>query len=287
MTIVKNIAITGQHGRPIVTDLFFNQDALQKPVVIFCHGYKGFKDWGAWDIMAQQFAKAGYFFVKFNFSHNGGTLENPIDFPDLEAFANNTYSKEIDDLQSVLDWIWTSNPHQSETNLDQIYIIGHSRGGGIVTLTASQDKRIKKIVSLAGVCDFRSRFLEGTQHFEDWKNNGITHVENTRTKQQLPHKFSFYQDFIANEARLTIKTAAQAIDVPHLIVHGNADTSVTLADGENLHKWSPKSQLFVVEGADHVFGIKHPWEDDSLSAHMNEVVEKVLGFFKTPTSLSS
>ena len=43
-------------------------------------------------------ARNGFAFVKFNFSHNGGTIENPIDFPDLKAFGNNTYGKEVADL---------------------------------------------------------------------------------------------------------------------------------------------------------------------------------------------
>ena len=52
--------------------------------------------------MAKEFAKDGFCFIKFNFSHNGGTVEQPIDFPDLEAFGNNNYTKELDDLESVI-----------------------------------------------------------------------------------------------------------------------------------------------------------------------------------------
>ncbi|MEP2936482.1 MAG: alpha/beta fold hydrolase [Gilvibacter sp.] len=282
MKIIKNLALDGLHHRPIVTDLFFKQSQSPKPIVLFCHGYKGFKDWGAWTIMAEQFANAGYFFVKFNFSHNGGTLEDPIDFPDLDAFANNTYSKEMDDLQAVINWLSSNNPYQTELNPEQLYLLGHSRGGGIVTLTAAQDPRIKKVVSLAGVCDYRSRFLEGTPHFEQWQKSGVTHVENTRTKQQLPHNFSFFQDFIANEQKLTIKTASQSITIPHLIVHGEADTSVTLVEAQNLHRWNPKSELYIVQDADHVFGLKHPWQQDSLSLHMELVMQKVLSFFMAP-----
>lgn len=280
MKIIKNLALNGLHGRPIVTDLVYNQSETAKPVVLFCHGYKGFKDWGSWNIMANQFANAGFFFVKFNFSHNGGTLEDPIDFPDLDAFANNTYSKEIDDLQSVINWLTQANQYASDADVNNIYLLGHSRGGGIVTLTAAQDPRIKKVVSLAGVSDYRSRFLEGTSHFDQWKKDGVTYVENARTKQQLPHNFSFYQDFIANEKKLTIKTAAQAINIPHLIVHGDADTSVTLAEGQNIHRWNPNSELYVIKDADHVFGAKHPWEQDVLSPHMEQVMEKVIEFLK-------
>ena len=34
-----------------------------KPLVIFCHGYKGFKDWGAWNLMAEAFRKQIYFLL--------------------------------------------------------------------------------------------------------------------------------------------------------------------------------------------------------------------------------
>mgnify|MGYP000221090702 CR=1 FL=1 len=94
MTTLHNQILEVDERRPIVYDLYFEENALQKPIVIFCHGYKGFKDWGAWHLVAETFAKKGYFFLKFNFSHNGGTIEQPIDFPDLEAFAQNNYTKE-------------------------------------------------------------------------------------------------------------------------------------------------------------------------------------------------
>ena len=64
------------HNKPIVTDVFYLKDHVKKPIVLFCHGYKGFKDWGAWNLAAETFANNNLFFVKFNFSHNGGTLEN-------------------------------------------------------------------------------------------------------------------------------------------------------------------------------------------------------------------
>ena len=74
----RNIALEGKHQRPVVTDVFFEEDNTPKPVLIFCHGYKGFKDWGLWDLTAEAFARRGFFFIKFNFSFNGGTLEQNI-----------------------------------------------------------------------------------------------------------------------------------------------------------------------------------------------------------------
>ena len=103
MKIIKNIKTGGNHNKPILIDVYYKETNQPKKIIIFCHGYKGFKDWGAWNLMAAVFANAGFFFIKFNFSHNGGTIEQPIDFPDLEAFGNNNYIKELDDLTSVIN----------------------------------------------------------------------------------------------------------------------------------------------------------------------------------------
>jgi hypothetical protein len=98
MQIKRNIIVkSNRHNKPIVTDLFYKKTNFKKPIVIFCHGYKGYKDWGAWNIAAEEFSKANLFFIKFNFSHNGGTVKEPIDFPDLEAFGNNNFIIELND----------------------------------------------------------------------------------------------------------------------------------------------------------------------------------------------
>ena len=63
------------HERSFLLDIAWVPDQKPKPVVVFFHGFKGLKDWGPWHLMADFFAERGYVFVKFNFSHNGTTLE--------------------------------------------------------------------------------------------------------------------------------------------------------------------------------------------------------------------
>ncbi|PQV49492.1 alpha/beta hydrolase family protein [Jejuia pallidilutea] len=279
MTITKHIILEEKHKKPIVTDVFYTNNNTPKPVIIFCHGYKGFKDWGAWDLMAEAFSSAGYFFIKFNFSHNGGTVEQPIDFPDLEAFGNNNYTKELDDLEAVIDWIYKSSEFENNLDKTNINLIGHSRGGGIVTIKAEEDQRITKVISLAGVSDYGSRGpLIG--NIEEWKKDGVKYVENSRTKQHMPHYYQFYEDFKANEERLTIKRAVSNLKIPYLIIHGDADTSVAINEAHQLHKWSGKSNLEIIEGADHVFNTKHPWDANAVSPALKRVIELIDAFIK-------
>lgn len=195
---------------------------------------------------ANKFAKAGFYFVKFNFAYNRGIMEQSIDFPDLEAFGNNNYTKELDDLKVVIDWVTSNANIKKEANTTNINLIGHSRGGGIVLIKAEEDSRIKKVISLAGVSDYKVRFPKGN-HFDTWKKKGVYYVENGRTKQQMPHYFQFYTNFVENEERLTTKRAIQHLNIPHLIIHGNANTSVSMEEARRLHEWNPKSKLEIIE----------------------------------------
>ena len=280
MTHKKNIVIQGKHNKQILIDVCYTEKNTPRPIIIFCHGYKGFKDWGAWNIMAEQFAEAGFCFVKFNFSYNGSTIEQPIDFPDLEAFGNNNYSKELDDLNSVINWVCENSEISKVANTDNISLLGHSRGGGIVTTKANEDIRIKNVVSLAGISSFKARFHEGTEEFINWEKTGIKYVENGRTKQQMPHYFQFYKDFIKNKERLNIERAARNLKIPHLIIHGNQDTSIYISEAESIHQWNPNSELKIIEGANHVFQTYHPWGKKSVSIELQEAINYVIDFVK-------
>ncbi len=279
MVTIKNKIVAGRHNKPILTDMFYKNDGVLKPVVVFCHGYKGFKDWGGWNLMAETFANKGFFFVKFNFSHNGGTVEQPIDFPDLEAFGNNNYTKELDDLASVLDWLCNDRTLKKDADLNDVNLIGHSRAGGIVTIKAEEDSRIKSVVSLAGVCDYGKRTAT-IGNLEQWRKEGVKYVLNGRTKQQMPHYYQFYEDFAQNKERLSIKRAVSNLKVPYLIVHGDKDTSVKINEALSLKQWSANSQFEVIKGADHVFNTRHPWESTNLSPALDEVIKKIVIFLK-------
>ncbi|WP_303316769.1 alpha/beta hydrolase [Flavivirga abyssicola] len=273
----KNIVIEGKHGKPILIDVTYTVNGTNKPIIIFCHGYKGFKDWGAWNLMANTFANAGFCFIKFNFSHNGGTVKQPIDFPDLEAFGNNNYTKELDDLETVMDWVFKNDTLKDKGNTANISLIGHSRGGGIVSIKAEEDSRVKNVISLASVCDFGKRTAT-IGDLESWKKDGVKYVLNGRTKQQMPHYYQFYEDFVKNESRLTIKRAVSNLKVPHLIIHGHADTSIFIEEAHKLHKWNPNSKLEIIKDANHVFGASHPWEKDNLPIHLQKVIQAILSF---------
>ncbi len=274
----ENRILAQNNSKPIVLDVTYNQNQTKKPIVIFCHGYKGFKDWGCWGLLAEDVARANVFFLKFNFSHNGGTAEQPIDFPDLNAFGENNFIKELNDLDTILNYITDkNNEFNQEIDIQNITLIGHSRGGGIVIIKAQEDARATKVITLAGVSDYKARFPVGDA-LANWKKEGVAYIENGRTKQQMPHFIQFYNNFIENQERLTISRAVKNIKIPYLILHGTNDETVALAEAKRMCQWSENSKLITIENANHVFGGSHPWEENSLPADMQKVSNHIKTF---------
>jgi len=53
------------------------------PVLLFCHGFKGFKDWGSFPYASTELARRGIAVIRFNFSCNG-VGANGLEFDELE-----------------------------------------------------------------------------------------------------------------------------------------------------------------------------------------------------------
>ncbi len=281
MLIVKNLKIKGSRERFIMLDVLCNENGQKKPLVIFCHGFKGYKDWGHFNLIAETIANAGFVVCKFNFSYNGGTEEEVIDFPDLEAFGHNNISTELNDLGLVID-AWQNSGSfidDSEVDREQLAIIGHSRGGGVCILKAAEDKRVKQLVSLAAISEIRRMFLD-EDFLQKWKTDGVVYIQNGRTKQQMPMYYQYYEDYVQHQERLDIHQAASKIDIPWLIVHGTSDGAVPYASAEKLHSLSYASELMTIEEGDHTFGGRQPWNAENLPEKAQVVIERSIDFLK-------
>ena len=275
LNIERNTIIKNRKTRDFLADAFYPESENQLPLVIFAHGYKGYKDWGAWNLMAEKMAEAGFFFVKFNFSHNGTTIKKPTDFADLEAFGQNNFSKEMSDYDEVLNYF----ENHPKVDPEKIAIIGHSRGGGISVIKAFEDDRVKLLISLAGVSNFKYRFPT-KDRFEEWKNSRVMYSENKRTHQHMPHYFQFFEDFERNEQRFDIQHAAQHLVKPFLIIQGTDDDAVKDKEAFLLNEWCKTSELVIMENANHTFGAKEPWTENGLPDQLNKATSLATDFLK-------
>jgi len=278
MQIKRDIKIECNHQKPIILDVFYTSSNNPKPVIVFSHGFKSFKDWGPYNEAGRYFARNGFIFIKFGFSHNGTTPEHPCDFVDLEAFGNNNFTIELDDLGTVIDWIVnTKEIPAHEKNTKEIYLAGHSRGGGISILKASEDSRVNKLATWAAVNDFAKGWPEPL--LKTWKEKGVWEVENKRTHQLMPLHYQIVENYFENKARLNIPEAVKKINIPWLILHGTDDETVPFNQAVEMKQWNPKAKLDLIPGGTHTFGGKHPF-DGTLSFDLETVFRLTAEFFK-------
>ena len=281
MNIIKDIAVSGSENKLMGTDVFYQDRDQKLPIVIYVHGFNGLKDWGNFDIIAKQFAEAGFFFIKMNLSHNGTTLDSPLEFTDLEAFGRNNYSKELFDVNCIIDWISTKdNNYANLVDISNIILLGHSRGGGIAILKASTDIRIKALITWASISECKTPW--GNMSFdkmEKWKQEGVMYYHNKRTNQKMPLYYQLFEDYQQNEAHLNIQNAIKKLKIPILICHGLNDPAVNYSSALSLQKWQPNAKLFTVD-SDHVFGRSHPWTHEYMPIPMQMVIDERIQFLK-------
>jgi esterase/lipase len=265
--IELNLPNTLSPTRPILVDYHLSEQrtSFKTPVIVFLHGFKGFKDWGAFNQMAEIWTKKGFLVFKLSFSHNGTTLEKPLDFEDLEAFGENSITKELSDTATLINFICNTKSDLPRRNMEDIRLVGHSRGGSTAIIYASKDRRIKKIITLSAVSDLEARYFN-KKNQKEWQKNDVVVIENTRTNQKMPLYESFYKDFKNNPTNYSVKEATQKLNqtnVPQLIIHGAKDKAVTPQDAQDIFEWSDSTlsqnvRLALVEDADHTYNTTHP-----------------------------
>ena len=274
---LNNIIIEGSAGKPILIDVTLKANAQPKQVVVFCHGFKGFKDWGPFNKIAAYFAEKDIVFVKFNFSYNGTTTDDPLNFVDLKAFGNNNFCKELDDLSLVLDWIEGSNKLKGEINCSNISLFGHSRGGGGAMLKTAEDRRVAKVISWASPSNFLDGLPKGDK-LAKWKEMDVAYIYNGRTKQNMPMYFQFYKNCKKNTKRLNIQSAVEKMNIPCLLIHGSEDQTVLLSEAKNIKSWNENIQLYIIDGANHVLGGFHPFDLEYIPSDLEKALNITIQF---------
>lgn len=276
--------LTGtRHGRRFTYDFRYVATGSPKPIVIFVHGFKGFKDWGYFNMMADYMAENGLVVVKLNLSHNGTTPDSPTDFADLEAFGQNNFGIELDDLGQVIEAVTDGSASLPNAEADKsgVSLIGHSRGGSLVLLKSAEDPRVTSVVTWAAVSDLEKRWDQ--DFIGKWEEKGVQYIPNSRTGQQMPMYFQIVEDFKANRDRYSLPDLVPELTTPLLIIHGTADPSVDPEAARQLKKYKPDAELLMVEGGDHVFGGGHPWSKESLPEKAAYVIDRTVLFIKGNT----
>jgi len=231
------------------------------PVVIICHGFKAFKDWGPFPAIGRYFAAHGFVSVVLNFSHNG-IGEDPKKFTETEKFSNNTISHEIEDVKTILNEITINNFSLPFINASQIALVGHSRGGGVSLIAAKEDDRIKAVAAWSTIAYF-NRYTD--EQKGRWREKGYVQLHSVNKQKSFRINTSLLDDIEINSERLNILKAVEMLNKPLLIVHGTSDIPVKIDEAEKLYSVSNKelTKFVKLDNAGHMYGAKHPYKEES------------------------
>jgi uncharacterized protein len=218
-------------------------------LLVIGHGVTANKDRAFLVALAEAVAAEGIAALRVSFSGNGESEGR---------FEDSTITKEVADLGCVLDAVEASGPWR-------VAYAGHSMGGAVGVLRASEDPRITALVSLAGMVR-TAQFAE--RKFGDQRPGASLMWD----KPECPLSQTFLDDM-----RLigSVLDRAPRIEVPWLLVHGDADTVVPVEDTLDAARAAPNATTALLPGADHLFS------GDATAQMLDEtvpwLVERLLG----------
>jgi dienelactone hydrolase len=238
------------------------QPSALRPVVVLCHGFKGFMDWGFLPYVSTRLARAGFVSVSLNAS-GCGVGDDPLVMDDEEAFFRDTYTRQLEDIARVREYargLEGVDPRRDA-------LLGHSRGGGMCVISAAEEPPAA-LVTWAAI-DQSDRFDEATKAL--WRAEGELRIPNGRTGQIHRLSVEALDDFERNAGRLDIVAAAARYGGPLLAIHGRDDATVPWAAAERLAQAGPRGASLILDGASHGFEATHPME------HAPEALEAAIG----------
>lgn len=271
----QNYVYKTSRNNEINITTFGNQHLKSGKCLIYSHGFKGFKDWGFVPYAGKYFAERGYFVITFNFSHNG-IGNNPLEFTELDKFAENTFSLEVNELNEIINVF--SNGYFGKSINPKIGIIGHSRGGAVALLAASYNNNVNALITWSSIAKL-DRYSERQE--KEWLSKGYFEAVNSRTNQVMRMNKTLLEDIIQNKnGFLNLEKAAGNLKKPWLIIHGAQDLTVKTEEAEQLYEWSDKNltELHLILSAGHTFNIAHPMK--KVSEQLNKVLEKTEKFIE-------
>jgi len=227
-TLEETISFENSRGDLLSGVLHLPKIAPARAAVILCHGMESTKNSGKLVFLGEALAARGLLALRFDFAYVG---ESSGRFEDL------TCSGEVEDLRAAYEFVLTRHS-------GKIAIFGSSLGGTVALLFAAGEPDVAALVTLAAPAhpeNFPRRILTAAQ-LKEWRCNGFIIHNGQRLNVSL----------LDDLEKIDVPAAAREIRCPVLILHGDADLVVPLADARELYECLPGSaRLSMLPGGDH------------------------------------
>lgn len=225
---VERITFSNSRGDTLVGVLHHPAGNNSAGAAILCHGMESDKNSQKLIFLGPQLAQRGILTLRFDFSYVG---ESSGKFEDI------TYSGEVEDLRAA--YALMRNRHGGK-----IAIFGSSMGGTVALMFTAAEPHVAALVTLAAPLhpeNFPKRVLPPAG-LQRWRKRGYTRYNGRRLNLTM----------LEDLESIDVPVAARKIRCPVLILHGDADEVVPVAEAHELHGYLNNSKhLSILKGTDH------------------------------------
>ena len=225
----------------------------KKTIIILCHGFSSNKNRTTYLRLEENLNKYNIATIRFDFYGHG---ESDGKFEDI------TTSKAADDILSAIKYV-------KEKGYKRIGLFGASFGGMASLVAASLSKELYILALKCPVSDILAKTIAdiSKSSLEEWKKKGYIYYINS-----VGEKFKLNYIFYEDAKNINGKEIAEKIKIPTLIVHGDSDITVPVAQSIKTSKLIEDCKLEIIKGADHLFSKKKDF-DKMLKLIIDFIVE--------------
>jgi len=223
---------------------------------VLCHGFATGKDGRTYTRLEAVLNRWGIATLRFDFFGHG---ESEGELEDI------TISEALDDVEQALRCV-------REQGFDRVALVGSSFGGMAALLAAARDPDLICLALKSPVSDYLARLLaeRDDQEMDEWRTRGfVTLTDEAGSQLRLNYRFC------VDAEKVRGYDAAAHIRIPTLIVHGDKDETVPLAQSRRLAALLPRARLEVIPGADHRY---------SRDMDFEKMISRIAGFIQQQVS---
>lgn len=240
----ERVEFPSRRGNLLVGDLHRCGDRNGRWLVL-CHGMESTRAGTKQTAIAERFVPKGYTVLRFDFSYVG---DSEGDYEDL------TVSGEVDDALGALDFM-----HQFGGATD-CTLVGSSLGGLVALLAATRAQHVvSRVATIAPVADPHIFTKDLTPDaIAGWRSRGRRRVGANFLRP------TFLDDVLALDA----PRAFSHLNIPILVLHGDADTVVPPSHAELIARYAGGPVTIK-----HFPGVGHRFEEPGALARLLDTLD--------------
>ncbi|MCK5108015.1 MAG: alpha/beta fold hydrolase [Nanoarchaeota archaeon] len=208
-------------------------DNFSKPIIILVHGFSSNKNGIKFKTFEEILNRNDIATIRVDlFAH--GESEG--------KFEGITYSKAV---QNILDTI----NYLKNLGYKKIGLLGSSFGGLSSIMAASKTNDLFCLTLLVPVSNHKEKKIKqlSKKQLEDWKNKGFMNYKNSTGEFKL--SYNLFKDYDNNNGYV----AAEKINIPTLIIHGDKDNEVPLKQSIKTASIIRNCKLEIIKNTGHKF----------------------------------